>query len=94
MLFISILDFYAGNGPESSGSVPCYYHSYLPDEVEFEGLTPQEQQSLKLMGYHLHMLNRQYGDMQVVYWDRKNNKVYAASDPRRQGKPMVKAVKK
>ena len=80
-----------GHLPESWVNVKRYHHQYLPDEVEFEldGLNPLQQQRLAQMGYKLKMLDRQYGDMQAILWDKKNNQVFAASDPRHIGEARV-----
>jgi len=42
----------------------------------------EEISRLEAMGHHLKALQRDYGNMQAVYWDRREGKVLAASDPR------------
>jgi gamma-glutamyltranspeptidase/glutathione hydrolase len=34
------------------------------------------------MGYHLMQLKQYYGNMQAITWDKKNDILTAASDPR------------
>jgi len=91
MVLIGLLDFAAGNGPESWVSRKRFHHQYLPDEVQFEkwGLNSYEQQKLRERGHVLREIPRQYGNMNAVMWDRRNDAVYAASDPRGEGKAEV-----
>ena len=94
MVLLGILDFADGHGPASWVSKKRYHQQYLPDVVQFEqdGLTWREQRGLKAMGYHLREIDRNYGDMQAVQWDRKHNTVSAASDPREMGLALVQPV--
>jgi gamma-glutamyltranspeptidase/glutathione hydrolase len=91
MVLLGILDFADGHGPDSWVAKKRYHHQYLPDVVQYEqaGLNWHEQQGLKAMGYRLHEIDRNYGDMQAVLWDKKNNRVSAASDPRGEGVAAV-----
>ena len=96
MVLLGILDFADGHGPDSWVAKKRYHHQYLPDVVQFEqgGLSWQEQQGLKAMGYQLREIDRNYGDMQAVLWDKKHNRVSAASDPRGEGVATVETVTK
>ncbi len=91
MVLLGVLDFAEGHKPQSWVSLPRYHHQYLPDEVQFEqnGLTMNEQRLLKKRGHTLKELGRRYGNMQAILWDKKENKVYAASDPRGEGEAGV-----
>ena len=91
MVLLGVLDFAAGNGPESWVKVRRFHHQYLPDEVQFEpnGLVPYEQEELRKLGHTLKQVSYSYGDMHAVMWDRKNNQVFAASDPRGEGKAAL-----
>ncbi len=91
MVLLGILDFTDGNLPNSWVSVPRYHHQYLPDEVQFEkgGLGFLEQRALEKRGHILKEKNRRYGNMQAILWDKKINQVFAASDPRGEGKAVV-----
>ncbi len=91
MVLLGVLDFAAGNGPESWVKVRRYHHQYLPDEVQFEphGLVAYEQEELHKLGHALKQASYGYGDMHAVMWDRKNNQVFAASDPRGEGKAAL-----
>ncbi len=91
MVLLGILDFADGNLPDSWVSVPRYHHQYLPDEVQFEkqALTFLEQRALKKLGHVLKEKDRRYGNMQAILWDKKINKLFAASDHRGEGKAVV-----
>ena len=91
MVLLGVLDFADGNNPESWVSLPRYHHQYLPDEVQYEknGMSVREKLALKKRGHTLKEKNRRYGNMQAILWDKKENKVYAASDPRGEGEAKV-----
>jgi len=91
MVLLGILDFADGYLPNSWVSVPRYHHQYLPDEVQFEkgGLGILQQRALEKRGHVLSEKNRRYGNMQAILWDKKINQVFAASDPRGEGKAVV-----
>jgi len=91
MVLLAILDFADGNLPNSWVSVARYHHQYLPDEVQFEkgGLGFLQQRALEKRGHVLKEKNRRYGNMQAILWDKKINQVFAASDPRGEGKAVV-----
>ncbi len=91
MVLLGILDFADGSLPNSWVSVSRYHHQYLPDEVQFEkgGLGFLERQALEKRGHILKEKNRRYGNMQAILWDKKINKLFAASDPRGEGKAIV-----
>lgn len=91
MVLLATLDFADGRLPESWVSVPRYHHQYEPDLVQFErfGLSPGEQKALTAMGHKLKERSRRYGNMHAILWDKKANKVHAASDPRGEGEAKV-----
>ncbi len=91
MVLLGVLDFADGNKPESWVSLPRYHHQYLPDEIQYEknGISIKEQLALKKRGHSLNEKSRKYGNMQAILWDKKENKVYAASDPRGEGEAKV-----
>jgi len=91
MVLLGVLDFAGGRPPESWVRVPRFHHQYLPDVIEFEpgALTDIEQAGLKKMGHTLKLLDRTYGNMQALLWDKKSNTVQAVSDPRGEGRADV-----
>jgi gamma-glutamyltranspeptidase/glutathione hydrolase len=88
---LGVLDFAQGKLPDSWVSLPRYHHQYLPDAVQFEqnGLTMIEQTGLKQLGHTLEEKNKQYGNMQAIFWYKPKNLVFAASDPRGEGHAVV-----
>ena len=91
MVLLGILDFAAGNRPDSWVSLPRYHHQYFPDEVQFEpdGLSAAQQQALRKRSHTLKEKSRRYGNMQAILWDKKTNKLFAASDPRGEGEARL-----
>ena len=94
MVLLGVLDFAAGNLPQSWVSVPRFHHQYLPDEVKFEqgGLSGLERAGLQGLGHHLTEENRKYGNMQAILWYKPKNLVFAASDPRGEGEAVVSTI--
>lgn len=99
MVLLAALDFKAGNTPDSWVSLPRYHHQYLPDMVfhEPDAISNTEAEKLTGMGHKLKKLQSPYGDaharygnMQAIMWDKKQNKVFAASDPRGEGSASVR----
>ena len=84
MVLLGILDFMAGNGPESWVSLPRFHHQYLPDQVSAEraAFTPEEIEALEAMGHTVEVRQRTWGNMHGVMWNRKTGEVSGASDPR------------
>jgi gamma-glutamyltranspeptidase/glutathione hydrolase len=92
MVLLAVLDFVAGNGPQSWVSLPRFHHQFLPDEVVYEpgALDGHDVLGLERLGHHLRRLDRRYGNMQAVLWDRRRDLVSAAADPRGEGKAEVR----
>lgn len=72
-------------------SVARYHHQFRPDLIEHEPDTfsPAEITALEALGHQLKSTGRQYGNQQVLYWDKQDGKVAAASDPRGIGTAVV-----
>jgi gamma-glutamyltranspeptidase/glutathione hydrolase len=91
MVLLGVLDLAAGELPDSWVVVPRFHHQFLPDVVQYEpgavdgGLS----EALAARGHAMQPLDSSYGNMQAIYWDRDNNRVYAASDPRGGGEARV-----
>ena len=79
-----ILHFVDGESAQQIAAHKRFHHQYLPDEVMVEEGTfdPATSEALTKMGYTLKQ-RESWGFMNVVTWDRKTNKLDAASDPRR-----------
>ena len=64
-----------------------FHHQYMPDILQFEkdAFSPSLQQELERRGHELKEVDRKYGNMHAILWDKSRGKVYAASDPRGEG---------
>jgi len=92
MVLLGILEYAKGGDPQSIVSLPRFHHQFLPDQIQYEegALTEAEIASLEERGHSLQLINRRYGNMQAVMWDKRANEVSAASDPRGEGLATVK----
>jgi gamma-glutamyltranspeptidase/glutathione hydrolase len=92
MVLLAILELEQGKGPEAWVQKPRFHHQYVPDEIQYEpgALSPAQQEGLESLGHKLRLLERNYGNMQALYWDRQSGEVTAASDPRGVGSASVR----
>jgi gamma-glutamyltranspeptidase / glutathione hydrolase len=79
-----ILHFIDGESAQQIAAHKRFHHQYMPDEVMVEDgmFDAATSEALTSMGYTLKQ-RESWGFMNVVTWDRKTNKLDAASDPRR-----------
>lgn len=65
---------------------PRYHHQYLPDriQIEPEGFGEDWIAALKAKGHAVEAGRRRWGNMQVVYFDKKTGWITTANDPRGQ----------
>ncbi|WP_353220303.1 gamma-glutamyltransferase [Salinisphaera sp. S4-8] len=84
MVLLGVLDFTHGGDAASVVGKPRYHHQYLPDHVEYEpgALSAQTLAGLKKLGHKFENVDRHYGDMHAVIWNKAENTMDAASDPR------------
>ncbi|PHR50983.1 MAG: gamma-glutamyltransferase [Cycloclasticus sp.] len=94
MVLLGILDAEQGHSPESWVNLPRYHHQYLPDVIQHEPDTFKAETLLELTekGHKLKSVGRHYGNMHAVLWDKKSNKLVAASDRRGSGAAIVESV--
>ena len=87
MNVLSMLEYLNGQTPKQWVATARVHHQYLPDVLGFEpgALTLQQQQRLQKKGHTLEELTRNYGNQQVLLWQKKTGHSDAASDPRGQG---------
>lgn len=93
MVLLAALDFAAGNGtPRDWVRRSRFHHQYLPDRVEYEpgAFTQSEIKELGRRGHELRLRERGYGNMQIVVWHKRDNRVEAVADPRGEGAAIVK----
>ncbi|GLQ47609.1 gamma-glutamyltranspeptidase [Dyella lipolytica] len=79
-----ILAFIDGGDAHQVAAHKRFHHQYMPDVVTVEAgaFDPATSDALTRMGYTLKTRDS-WGFMNVVIWDRRTNKLDAASDPRR-----------
>jgi len=94
MVLHAVLGYAEGKDAARMVALPRYHHQFLPDAIQFEpnALNKDEQLGLGELGHDLKPINRAYGDMHVVVWDKRAHHVEAASDPRGEGEAMVSDV--
>ncbi len=73
-------------------NLPRYHHQYLPDVIQYEPNTFSDKtlKTLKELGHELKPLENTFGNMQIIIWDKKENKVTAESDARGEGESKVR----
>ena len=91
MVLHGILATLAGADAQEIVRTGRFHHQYLPDHIEFESgaLNTEVLLGLARRGHVLSPQLRPFGNMQVVLWDRRQDRVQAASDPRGNGAAVV-----
>lgn len=92
MVTLAALEMMEGRGNVKDWvSLPRYHHQYLPDEITIEprAMSDEVRNKLEAMGHTIRERKSTYGNMHAVYWDKKRNRVEAASDPRGEGLAVV-----
>ncbi|MDH1262945.1 gamma-glutamyltransferase [Pseudomonas sp. GD03944] len=91
MVLLSILEYLDGQPVARWPAVARYHHQFLPDVIEHEPGTfsPAQAAALQARGHQLKLVDRQYGNQQVLYWQKQKQQVEAASDPRGIGTSAV-----
>lgn len=71
---------------------PRFHHQYLPDQVEAEPayFGSDNGRQLRGFGHAVRSTGRNYGNMQVVVWEKGAARVLAVSDPRGVGQATVR----
>ena len=91
MVLLAMLEYLDQQPIERWPSIARYHHQFRPDLVEHEPDTfsPAEITALEALGHQLKATGRQYGNQQVLFWDKLGGEVKAASDPRGIGTAVV-----
>lgn len=91
MVLLAMLEYLDGQPIARWPSVARYHHQYRPDLIEHEPNTfsPAQSAALRARGHQLKVLQRSYGNQQVLFWDKSSQRVEAASDPRGVGTSVV-----
>ena len=91
MVLLSTLEFAKGADALSLVKLPRFHHQFLPDQIQFESdaIDDATQTTLTNMGHQLHPMQRRYGNMHAIVWNKKTKQIKAASDPRGIGRAQV-----
>jgi len=94
MVLLAMLQYLDQQPIERWPSVGRYHHQFRPDQIEHEPQTfsAAEISALEALGHQLKSTGRQYGNQQVLLWNKQDGKVEAASDPRGIGTAVVTPV--
>jgi len=86
MLLLVILDFIDNHetNPQTLVAKPRFHHQYLPDFIQIEPNAFESQwvAELESKGHEVRQMPRKWGNMQLVYYDKKTQKSITANDPR------------
>lgn len=91
MVLLSALAYLDGEPVQAWPAVPRYHHQYLPDVLQYEAdaFTPAQLDALRARGHQPRLIERDYGNQQVLYWHKSSGTVEAASDPRGIGQALM-----
>lgn len=91
VILLGILNAEMSPMPKNWMNTPRYYQS--PEQKIFyfepQAFSAELQNALLLRGHVLQEASQTWGDLQGIYWDKENDKVYAATDPRGHGLALV-----
>ncbi|MCK5830956.1 MAG: gamma-glutamyltransferase [Methylococcales bacterium] len=92
MVLLAVIDFAEGNGADSWVSLPRYHHQYIPDLIQYEegGMTNDEIEGLQALGHKLKEKKYRYGNMQAIQLNKSSKKLSVASDPRGEGRALIR----
>ena len=92
MVLNSLLSAIDGATAQALVSAPRFHHQYMPDRIEAEpgAFDPQTRSALEGRGHLVVEREDPFGNMQAVVWDRRTDRVTAASDPRGIGQAEVR----
>ena len=92
MLLLATLEFADKQPVDKWVELPRFHHQYLPDRIQYEAdaFDDETVKALEAKGHTLQRLDSSYGGMHAILWDKENNKVTAASDPRGIGEAVVR----
>jgi gamma-glutamyltranspeptidase/glutathione hydrolase len=94
MVLLGILDFVEGKSAQDIVTTPRFHHQFSPNyiQVESEGFSDSLLQQLQTKGHDIKVLNRRYGNMQVITFNKDSQTLLAASDPRGEGSANVREI--
>jgi|TARA_B100000959_G_C14988765_1_gene626777 gamma-glutamyltranspeptidase/glutathione hydrolase len=83
MVLLSIIDYFTGGDAQSMTAAKRFHHQFLPDVIRHEkdAFTNEVKEDLQMKGHKLQEIS-DYGNMQVVTFDKKTGETESSSDPR------------
>ena len=88
MVLLSSVGFMLDQAPPQDWvNAPRFHHQFLPDVVQHEphAFSPKLAAELEKRGHDLQPLERPYGNMQAILWNRKTGKIMGLVDSRGEG---------
>lgn len=84
MVLLGLIEFINGKSATEIVSKPRIHHQYLPDVISAEpnALTREQIKDLQARGHTINDAERPWGNMHIVIWDRLQNQLSGAADPR------------
>ena len=87
MVILSSIELMNKSTAEHAAKLARFHHQFMPDHIEYEpsAFTEEEIAILQLKGHSLVSTQRNYGNMQIIVWNKQKNILEFASDPRGEG---------
>ncbi|SOD54472.1 gamma-glutamyltransferase [Pseudoxanthomonas wuyuanensis] len=93
MVLLGMLGYDAGLGAQQVAALPRFHHQWMPDVISAESgmFSDETVTALQAMGHTLNLpadgvsgraSSHQWGNLQTVLWNRKDNTLEAGADPR------------
>jgi gamma-glutamyltranspeptidase/glutathione hydrolase len=91
MVLLGILDFYDDKDADEIVNAGRFHHQYLPDEISYEPAVFDGEvvDALQKLGHQTKEMDYEYGNMQLIIFDKNTGEVDAASDGRGVGSAEV-----
>ncbi len=91
MVMLATMDFFQGGSATSMADLGRYHHQYVPDRIFYEPgvLNNTDMQILFERGHDFEELDNTYGNMQILVFDKRINRIDAVSDARGDGSARV-----
>ncbi len=92
MVLTTLLSLFDAQDVQTALAAPRFHHQYLPDviEAEPEFFGNDAARKLRARGHVITSTGRNYGNVQIVLWDKTDGWVTATSDPRGGGSAQTK----
>ncbi len=84
MVTLGVLAWIEGVPPSEITALPRFHHQFLPDRIQHEpdALAQPVRERLEGFGHTMQPMERRYGDMNLVTWERLRGTVTEVTDPR------------